>query len=277
MLTFVVVGGGFAGHRDRRGALRPRARRLPLLPPRARGGAAFRARPLPRQRSFPSSRPSSATTRSSKLRARGLEFLLETRVAARRLTAILLDGAVPIPSRTVVWTAGNRPSPLVADLGARDATGPVPSSPTRRFASRAAKASGPSATVPRSPIPTTRARTTRRRPSTLSVRARSPPTTSPPRWPAASRSRSASARSVCSSHSATALPPQRSRGGASPGSAPGSCGAASTGSKLPGVEKKLRVLFDWAIDLAFPRDIVLTAPPPRRRDASRRPRRATHA
>ena len=31
--------------------------------------------------------------------------------------------------------------------------------------------------------------------------------------------------------------------------------------KLPGVEKKLRVLCDWTIDLAFPRDIVLTTAP----------------
>jgi NADH dehydrogenase len=29
-------------------------------------------------------------------------------------------------------------------------------------------------------------------------------------------------------------------------------------SKLPGVERKLRVLVDWVIDLFFPRDIVQT-------------------
>ena len=29
-------------------------------------------------------------------------------------------------------------------------------------------------------------------------------------------------------------------------------------SKLPGMEKKVRVSLDWAIDLFFPRDIVLT-------------------
>ena len=28
---------------------------------------------------------------------------------------------------------------------------------------------------------------------------------------------------------------------------------------LPGLEKKIRVLFDWLIDLFFPRDVVLTA------------------
>ena len=27
--------------------------------------------------------------------------------------------------------------------------------------------------------------------------------------------------------------------------------------KLPGIEKKVRVLIDWIVDLAFPRDIVL--------------------
>ena len=30
-------------------------------------------------------------------------------------------------------------------------------------------------------------------------------------------------------------------------------------SKLPGMEKKVRVALDWAIDLFFPRDIVLTS------------------
>jgi NADH dehydrogenase len=35
-------------------------------------------------------------------------------------------------------------------------------------------------------------------------------------------------------------------------------------SKLPGVEKRLRVLFDWTLDLVFPRDIVVTSPTPRR-------------
>jgi NADH dehydrogenase len=34
-------------------------------------------------------------------------------------------------------------------------------------------------------------------------------------------------------------------------------------SKLPGLEKRIRVLLDWLIDLAFPRDIVVTAPPRR--------------
>jgi len=30
-------------------------------------------------------------------------------------------------------------------------------------------------------------------------------------------------------------------------------------SKLPGLEKKVRVALDWTIDLFFPRDIVLTS------------------
>jgi NADH dehydrogenase len=35
-------------------------------------------------------------------------------------------------------------------------------------------------------------------------------------------------------------------------------------SKLPGVEKRLRVVVDWTLDLVFPRDIVVTSPTPRR-------------
>jgi NADH dehydrogenase len=33
-------------------------------------------------------------------------------------------------------------------------------------------------------------------------------------------------------------------------------------AKLPGIEKRARVLFDWTLDLLFPRDIAVTAPPP---------------
>ena len=33
-------------------------------------------------------------------------------------------------------------------------------------------------------------------------------------------------------------------------------------AKLPGIEKRLRVLLDWTLDLVFPRDIVVTAPVP---------------
>ena len=31
-------------------------------------------------------------------------------------------------------------------------------------------------------------------------------------------------------------------------------------AKLPGAEKRVRVFSDWVLDLAFPRDIVMTEP-----------------
>jgi NADH dehydrogenase len=31
-------------------------------------------------------------------------------------------------------------------------------------------------------------------------------------------------------------------------------------AKLPGLERRLRVLLDWSLDLVFPRDIVVTSP-----------------
>ena len=45
-------------------------------------------------------------------------------------------------------------------------------------------------------------------------------------------------------------------------------------SKLPGLEKKVRVALDWGIDLFFPRDIVLTmsVPTPTLEQMTRRPR-----
>jgi NADH dehydrogenase len=45
--------------------------------------------------------------------------------------------------------------------------------------------------------------------------------------------------------------------------------------KLPGLEKQLRVLIDWVIDLFFPRDIALTtAATEQGRNRRARPRRA---
>jgi hypothetical protein len=39
---------------------------------------------------------------------------------------------------------------------------------------------------------------------------------------------------------------------------PGSCGETIYLTKLPGLERKTRVLIDWTIELFFPRDIVQT-------------------
>jgi hypothetical protein len=47
-------------------------------------------------------------------------------------------------------------------------------------------------------------------------------------------------------------------------------------SKLPGLDKKVRVAFDWTLDLLFPKDVCAVHDLPYRRDFHRRDQ-ATHA
>ena len=51
-----------------------------------------------------------------KLRGRGIEFLLESRVTEATSVAVMLDQDRQIPTRTIVWTAGNRPNPLLQTI-----------------------------------------------------------------------------------------------------------------------------------------------------------------
>ena len=51
-----------------------------------------------------------------KLQARGIEFLLESRVIEASEVAVTLDGGQHIPTRTIVWTAGNQPNPLLKTI-----------------------------------------------------------------------------------------------------------------------------------------------------------------
>ena len=122
-LTFVVVGGGFAGteviaelfdlvhgvlHYYPR--IEPDELRFVLIH--------SRARILPEL----SSRLGDYSLR--KLRERGIEFLLESRVSKATEVDVRLDGGFRIPTRTIVWTAGNRPNPLLKTLpGETDARG----------------------------------------------------------------------------------------------------------------------------------------------------------
>jgi len=51
-----------------------------------------------------------------KLEARCIEFLLNARVAGATPRAVLLTDGREVPTRTLVWTAGSQPHPLLATL-----------------------------------------------------------------------------------------------------------------------------------------------------------------
>ena len=52
----------------------------------------------------------------SKLKARGIEFLLNSRVTGATAQGVLLEEGGPVATRTLVWTAGNQPNPLLRGL-----------------------------------------------------------------------------------------------------------------------------------------------------------------
>lgn len=115
MLTFVVAGGGFAGaetvaelrdfaYTARRyyKNIRPKEVRLLLV----HSGP----------RIMPEISESLANYALKKLRKRGVDVLLNTRISSASAGWVELSTKERIPTKTLIWTAGVSPSPLLADL-----------------------------------------------------------------------------------------------------------------------------------------------------------------
>src|SRR6266550_4326042 len=115
LLTFVVAGGGFAGVETvaalndfARGALqfysnlRERMLRVLLVHP----GAVI----------LPELGESLGRYAQKVLAQRGVEIRLNTRVTSMTENEVRLNDGVPIPSSTLIWTAGTLPNPLLSSL-----------------------------------------------------------------------------------------------------------------------------------------------------------------
>jgi NADH dehydrogenase len=139
-LGFVFVGAGYAGV-EGLAELQDFAAQAIELYPRCRAQGMRWILVEARERIMQEVPASLSEFAEAELRGRGIEVLTQTtleRVEARRAT---LTGGTSIPARTVVWTAGVKPSPAVAELGlALDAEGRVVVDRTLR-----APASGPAA------------------------------------------------------------------------------------------------------------------------------------
>ena len=192
-----------------------------------------------------------------KLRARGIEVLLNARVGSVSANGVALDRGNPVPARTLVWTAGNRPHPAVRGLPCdHNAAGAVVDESTLRVKGLdAVWAAGDCAVVP----------------DLSNGTAPCPPTAQH-----AVRQGAAAAENVA--RSLSGHPPRpfyyRTRGtlvGLGRRSAVADWhGRRMSGllawatwrtvylAKLPGLDKKIRVAADWTLDLFFPRDTVVT-------------------
>ena len=193
-----------------------------------------------------------------KLRLRGIEFMLDSRVAGATPESVLLNEADPVPTYTLVWTAGNQPNPLLTELPCeRNRAGAVIVDSTmlvNGFTN--VWAVGDCAQIP-DPDSDGQAY--------------------PPTAQHASREGKVVAENMASAMMGKPLKPFRFRTlGVLVGLGHRTAAAEMYGfrfsgllawlmwrsiylGKLPGIEKKVRVALDWLIDLFFPRDIVLTS------------------
>src|SRR5215469_10801614 len=261
LLTFVIAGGGFAGV-ELAGALNDFARGILADYPNLKPDELNIVLVHSRDRILPELSESLAKYAQQKMEARGVKFKLNARLSdARPGVVVLNDGE--IPAETLVWTAGTSPNPLLRSLpiekdkrgavkvdsalavpshagvwalgdcaGVTDAKTSKPCPPTAQFAIREAAA------VARSIANKLRGRTPRH-----------------------FHFDSLGALCVVGHQTACAelsVPFFRSKSVRFSGLLAWLMWRGIYLSKLPGIERKIRVLMDWTIELFFPRDIVQT-------------------
>ncbi len=115
MLTFVVAGGGFAGTEtiaEIRDLVRSVRRYYPDLNHQDMRFILVHSR----DRILPELSAELGEYARRKLEARGVEFVLGRRVAAAGRDEVRLSDDTTIPTNTLVWTAGNQPHPLLRGL-----------------------------------------------------------------------------------------------------------------------------------------------------------------
>jgi len=261
LLTFVIAGGGFAGA-ELAGALNDYAHGILADYPKLRSEDLSVVLVHSRDRILPELSESLARYAQERMEARGVVFRLNTRLAdAGPGTVTLSDGG--IRAETLVWTAGTAPNPLVQSLSLEkdkrralvvDRTLAVPGKP-------GLWALGDCAAVvdakTEKPCPPT-AQFALREARTLARNIRAHIEGRP-----LEKFHFDSLGALCVVGHQTAcaeltVPFARNRSMRFSGLLAWLMWRGIYLSKLPGLERKIRVLTDWAVELFFPRDIVQT-------------------
>jgi NADH dehydrogenase len=255
MLTFVVAGGGFAGA-ELAGALNDFTRGMLPYYPNIPAGEVGVVLVHSRDRILPELSEPLAAYALRQMAARGVTFKLDTRVCGAREGVVLLRPDEELPTRTLVWTAGTAPHPLLQTLPVqRDRRGGLVVSATLAVPGREGVwALGDCAAVPDG-----------------EAGAACPPTAQ-----YAVREAALLARNIRANLRGLPLKPFRfqSLGSLCVVGYHTACaeikGVRFSGlsawllwravylAKLPGFERKVRVLVDWVLELFFPRDTVQT-------------------
>jgi NADH dehydrogenase len=115
-LGFVFVGAGYAGL-EGLAELQDFAAQAIQLYPRSRAAGMRWVLVEARERIVPEVPPSLSAFAARELVGRGIEIDTSTTLASLSARGVTLSSGEEIPARTVVWTAGVKPSPVVASLG----------------------------------------------------------------------------------------------------------------------------------------------------------------
>lgn len=255
LLTFVVAGGGFAGA-ELAGGLNDFVRGMlayyPNIPPEELRIIVIHSR----DRILPELSEPLADYALEHMKERGVTFELNTRVADAQRGVVVLDSGEEIRTETLVWTAGTMPNPLLGDLPVEhDKRGAVPVDENLAVSGHAGLwAVGDCAAV-------TDAKTGDPCPPTAQFALREAYTLAH-NIHASVRGRPLKAfhfsglgtLCVVGHHTACA----EIKGVRFSGLLAWMLWRAIYLSKLPGLERKMRVFVDWNIELFFPRDIVQT-------------------
>ena len=255
LLTFVVAGGGFAGA-ELAGGLNDFARGMlayyPNIPAKELRIVVIHSR----ERILPELSGPLADYALEHMRERGVTFKLGSRVADARPGVVVLDSGEEIRTETLVWTAGTTPNPLLRDLPVeRDRRGAVLVDENLAVRDHAGLwAVGDCAAVTDAktgePSPPT-AQFALREAYTLAHNIQASVRGRPPK---AFHFSGLGTLCVVGHHTACA----EIKGVRFSGLLAWMMWRAIYLSKLPGLDRKARVLVDWSIELFFPRDIVQT-------------------
>ena len=261
LLTFVIAGGGFAGV-ELAGALNDFARGILADYPNLRREDVRVVLVHARDRILPELSESLGHYAQERMEMRGVEFRLNTRLSdARQGVVVLSDGE--IPAETLVWTAGTAPNPLTKMLSLdKDKRGALVVEPTLAIPGHTGVwALGDCAAVMDAktgkPCPPT-AQFALREASTLAKNICASLNGRPTRG---FHFDSLGALCVVGHQTACAeltIPFVRNKAMRFSGLLAWVMWRGIYLGKLPGLERKIRVLVDWTVELFFPKDIVQT-------------------
>jgi NADH:ubiquinone reductase (H+-translocating) len=262
ILTFVVAGGGFAGV-ELAGALNDFGRGMLADYPSLRPEDLRVILVHPRERILPELSEKLAAYALERMRERGVVFKLNSRLTDAGPVAVILKPDEEIPAQTLVWTAGTAPNPLLKRLPVeRDKRGAVIVDSTlavRNFpgvwaVGDCAAVTDPKTAKPYPPTAQFALRAARTLAKNIHASVHDKPLT-PFHFDSLGALCVVGHQTACAE---LTVPFARTKSVTFSGLIAWIMWRAFYLAKLPGLERKARVLVDWTMELFFPRDIVQT-------------------